>query len=222
MIFLLIFLTVSVQWRLVLSLEEWSPERGEKKEVRERMNHIVYIITKENKTHSLMESHTFSTRREDPGSNVVSFVEKGDAKNEEMDNNDILVVFSNKNTKQEEDQTHSSEVSNQTPYKESFSDIFINIRKMLRGSDFVSNNTKTKDQNYGTSDIVIQIEVRRKEELNSNILKNKHEPNVHTIINTLKKYSENETFTKILNTPIYYGDIENMKLQLKLTNYNKF
>ena len=83
---------------------------------------------------------------------------------------------------------------------------------MLRGSDFVSNNTKTKDQNYGTSDIVIKIEVRRKEELNSNILKNKDEPNMQKIINTLKKYSEKETFTKILNTPIYYGDIENMNM----------
>ena len=180
MIILLIFLTVSVQWRLVLSLEEWSPELGKKKEVRgEQMNNKVYIITKENKTHSLLESHTLSNRTEDPGSNNVFLVEKADADNEERDNNYISIVFSNENTKQEEDRTNSSEVikipivSNQTPYKESFSVIFINIRNFLRGSDFVSNNTKTKDQNYGTSDIVIQIEVKKKEELNSNILKNK-------------------------------------------------
>ena len=180
------------------------------------MNNKVYIFTKENKTLSLLESHNLSNRTEDPGSNNVFLVEKADADNEERDNNYISIVFSNENTKQEEDRTNSSEVikipivSNQTPYKESFSVIFINIRFFLRGSDFVSNNTKTKDQNYGTSDIVIQIEVKKKEELNSNILKNKDEPNMQEIINTLKKYSEKETFTKILNTPKYYGDIENM------------
>ena len=36
---------------------------------------------------------------------------------------------------------------------------------------------------------------------------NQQELNDTTMINTLKTISENKTFTKILNTPIYYGDI---------------
>ena len=64
MIFVLIILTVHVQCRLELSLKEL----GEMKKVTgERMNHKVYIITKKNKTHSLMESLSLSNRTEDPG-----------------------------------------------------------------------------------------------------------------------------------------------------------
>ena len=65
---------------------------------------------------------------------------------------------------------------------------------MFCSAEFVSNNTNTKYQDYATIDIVIQIEVKKKEELNSNTLNNKHEPNVHTIINTSKKYSEYDTY----------------------------
>ena len=87
MIFLLIFLSVSVQCMLGLSLKEWSSELGEKNEVTGVwVNNKVYIITKKNKTHSLMESHSLSNNTEDP--NFVLLVEKADAQN------DISIVFS--------------------------------------------------------------------------------------------------------------------------------
>ena len=79
-------------------------------------------------------------------------------------------------------------------------------------AEFVSNNTNIEKQKDGIIDIVIQIEVKKKEELNSNILNNKHEPDLDTIINSPIKYLENAKFKKILNTPIYYGDIENMNM----------
>ena len=77
-------------------------------------------------------------------------------------------------------------------------------------AEFVSNNTNIEKQKDG--DIVIQIEVKEKEELKSNILNNKHEPDLDTNINSAIKYLENDNFRNILNRPIYYGDIENMNM----------
>ena len=54
---------------------------------------------------------------------------------------------------------------------------------------------------------MIKIEVRKKSIMKPKIL-NEQKLNVTTTINTLKTISENKTFNKILNTPIYYGDFE--------------
>ena len=97
----------------------------------------------------------------------------------------------------------------------SFSDIFIRIRN-INAQGTVPNYPSSEDEKYLKVDIqepgddkreiVLKQEVRKKLKMKPKIL-NQQELNVTTLINTLKTNSENKTFKKILNTPIYYGDI---------------
>ena len=95
----------------------------------------------------------------------------------------------------------------------SFSDIFIRIRN-INAQGTVPSYPSSEDEKdfkvdiqepgHGKREIVLKQEVRKKLMMKPKIL---NQLNVTTLINTLKTISENKTFKKILNTPIYYGDI---------------
>ena len=208
---LLIFLLVHVEY---LHCKQ-KPEKNERKdkEPTGTLNQQVHFILKKNKTHSLMESLVLSNMT------VVIFVETGKAgkESEENDFNEVSINLSNDGNGHEDDNSRSNEMI-QVPMAStqtySFSDIFISIRN-IKALGIVPSYSRSEDDKLEINieepgddkrDIVLKKEVGKKIMMNQKIL-NQQELNVITTINTLKTISENKTFTKILNTPIFYGDI---------------
>ena len=220
MIRLIIFLLIPVEYLhriLGTSQDGHIPEGNERKEpTGERMNQKVHIISKENKTHSLMESHELRN------GTFVIFVETGKAGKENEENyfNEVSIILNNDGTGHEDNNSSSTEMI-QVPMAStqnySFSDIFISIRN-INAQGIVPSYSSSEDvkdfklesdiQEPGDDkrDIVMGKKVWKKIMMNPKIL-NQQELNVTTTINTLKNFSENKTFKKILNTPIFYGDI---------------
>ena len=220
MIFLLIFLLLAVS-HVHCSIgtsedEHTPPEMNERKEpTGERTNQLVHIISKENQTHSLMESFALRNRT------VLISRETGKAENENEDSDvhELSIIFSNDAARHEDNYSNSTEiiqVSMASTQNYSFGDIFFSIinntqRIVSYHSSSEAEDTKQERDIHETADdkrvIVIKIEVRKKSIMKPKIL-NEQKLNVTTTINALKTISENKKFNKILNTPIYYGDFE--------------
>ena len=157
----------------------------------------LHIVSKENKTHSLLESFLIRDTEEDLVEDNVGKV------NEDNDIPNILITITNENVSHAENYPEdilSPADLSVKPTKNSVSDIFV----IVRPSPVHAGRDDLKQGEDCSADILIQIAVAGGDAPDQNI---SQADEFDMPSNAVNVHSLTSNITSILNTPIYYGDI---------------